>query len=64
MNGQPPPGTNYSIIVGEDDRDLARRVNEEMKKGWVPQGGAYINKSGYPAQAVTRRDWALLNETR
>lgn len=46
--------TSYSIIIGESVRDLVHRVNEEMKKGWVPLGGTFINERGFPSQTVVK----------
>ena len=49
--------SDYSIIIGESDHDLVRRVNDEMEKGWVPQGSVYRNKDGYPCQPVVKYDY-------
>jgi hypothetical protein len=46
--------SKYSILVAETTRDLARMVDEELKKGWQPFGSVYLNEQGFPCQPVIR----------
>jgi hypothetical protein len=46
--------TKYSILIAANTRDLARMVNEELKKGWVPHGSVYMNENGDPCQPVVQ----------
>lgn len=41
----------YQIV---DGHDLARRVNELIAQGWLPQGGLAIGPHGTLSQAMVR----------
>jgi len=46
----------YIVVLGEDIRDLERRVENYLKANWKPQGGVAISKCGRYLQAVVRED--------
>ena len=44
----------YKIITGSNTDDLSNNVNNEIKGGWMPQGGVLINGMMY-AQAMVKK---------
>ncbi|MFI8379596.1 hypothetical protein [Leeuwenhoekiella sp. NPDC079379] len=45
----------YKILYATDYNSLSRLVNEELRKGWKPQGGVSGDKYGF-CQAVVKSD--------
>ena len=44
----------YKILCKEHFDSLQVSVNEFLKDGWVPIGGAFISKRGFPSQTIIR----------
>jgi len=45
--------TEYKIVTGLNFENLSNNVTNEMKKGWIPQGG--VNHTGMAySQAMVR----------
>jgi hypothetical protein len=43
----------YKIVTGTNTDNLSNNVNNEIKRGWTPQGGVLINGMLY-AQAMVK----------
>jgi hypothetical protein len=44
----------YKIVTGNNTVNLSDNVNNEIKRGWMPQGGVLINGMMY-AQAMVKK---------